>query len=38
VTVQVRSTAVDLMRAAEQVQGSPDEQPTEELLALPVAA
>ncbi len=38
VTVQVRSTAVDLMRAAEQVQGSPDEQPTEELLALPAAA
>jgi uncharacterized membrane protein YgaE (UPF0421/DUF939 family) len=34
VTVQVHSTAVDLMRAAEQVQGSPDEQPTEELLAL----
>ena len=38
VTVQVRSTAVDLMRAAEHVQGSPDEQPTEELLALPAAA
>jgi uncharacterized membrane protein YgaE (UPF0421/DUF939 family) len=38
VTVQVRSTAVDLMRAAEQVQGEPDEQPTEELLALPAAA
>ena len=35
VTVPVRSTAVDLMRAAEQVAGSPDEQPTEELLALP---
>jgi uncharacterized membrane protein YgaE (UPF0421/DUF939 family) len=34
VTAQVRSTAVDLMRAAEQVQGTPDEQPTEELLAL----
>jgi hypothetical protein len=28
---------VDLMRAAEQVQGAPEEQPTEELLALPVA-
>jgi uncharacterized membrane protein YgaE (UPF0421/DUF939 family) len=38
VTVQVRSTAVDLMRAAEHVQGSPDEQPTEELLAAPAAA
>jgi uncharacterized membrane protein YgaE (UPF0421/DUF939 family) len=37
VAVQVRSTAVDLMRAAEQVQGAPEEQPTEELLALPVA-
>jgi uncharacterized membrane protein YgaE (UPF0421/DUF939 family) len=36
--IQVRSTAVDLMRAAEQVQGAPDEQPTEELLALPAAA
>jgi uncharacterized membrane protein YgaE (UPF0421/DUF939 family) len=36
--VQVRSTAVDLMRAAEQIQGAPDEQPTEELLALPAVA
>jgi uncharacterized membrane protein YgaE (UPF0421/DUF939 family) len=36
VTVQVRSTAVDLMRAAEQVQGSPgDLPPTEELLTVP---
>ncbi len=34
VTVPIRSTAVDLMRAAEQVQGAPDEMPTEELLAL----
>jgi uncharacterized membrane protein YgaE (UPF0421/DUF939 family) len=33
VTVPVRSTAVDLMRAAEQVAGTPDEAPTEELLA-----
>jgi uncharacterized membrane protein YgaE (UPF0421/DUF939 family) len=34
VTVQVRSTAVDLMRAAEQVLGAPEELPTEELLAV----
>ena len=33
---QVRSTAVDLMRAAELVAGAPEEQPTEEL--LPAAA
>jgi uncharacterized membrane protein YgaE (UPF0421/DUF939 family) len=38
VTVQVRSTAVDLMRAAEQVQGAAgDLPPTEELLAVPAA-
>jgi uncharacterized membrane protein YgaE (UPF0421/DUF939 family) len=36
--VQVSSTAVDLMRAAEQVQGAPDRHPTEELLAVRPAA
>jgi uncharacterized membrane protein YgaE (UPF0421/DUF939 family) len=35
VGAQVRSTAVDLMRAAELVAGAPDELPTEELLLLP---
>ena len=34
ILAQVRSTAVDLMRAAELVAGSPDEQPTEELLPV----
>jgi hypothetical protein len=32
ILAQVRSTAVDLMRAAELVAGAPEEQPTEELL------
>jgi len=36
ILAQVRSTAVDLMRAAELVAGAPEEQPTEEL--LPAAA
>jgi hypothetical protein len=36
VSGQVRSTAVDLMRAAELIAGVPDELPTEELLLLPV--
>jgi uncharacterized membrane protein YgaE (UPF0421/DUF939 family) len=35
ILAQVRSTAVDLMRAAELVAGSPDELPTEELIPLP---
>jgi uncharacterized membrane protein YgaE (UPF0421/DUF939 family) len=35
ILAQVRSTAVDLTRAAEQVAGSPELLPTEELLALP---
>jgi uncharacterized membrane protein YgaE (UPF0421/DUF939 family) len=35
ILAQVRSTAVDPMRAAELVAGSPDELPTEELVALP---
>jgi hypothetical protein len=35
ILAQVRSTAVDLMRAAELVAGSPDELPTEELVPLP---
>jgi uncharacterized membrane protein YgaE (UPF0421/DUF939 family) len=35
VAAQVRSTAVDLMRAAELVAGAPDELPTEELLLIP---
>jgi hypothetical protein len=34
ILAQVRSTAVDLMRAAELVAGAPDEQPTEELLPV----
>ncbi len=38
ILAQVRSTAVDLMRAAELVAGSPDEQPTEELLPALAAA
>jgi hypothetical protein len=32
----VRSTAVDLMRAADLVAGAPVEQPTEELLAVQI--
>jgi len=36
VAAQVRSTAVDLMRAAELVAGAPEELPTEELLLTPV--
>jgi hypothetical protein len=35
VSAQIRSTAVDLMRAAELVDGAPDELPTEELLLRP---
>jgi uncharacterized membrane protein YgaE (UPF0421/DUF939 family) len=35
VSAQIRSTAVDLMRAAELVSGAPDELPTEELLLMP---
>ena len=35
VAAQVRSTAVDLMRAAELVTGAPEELPTEELLLRP---
>jgi hypothetical protein len=35
VSAQIRSTAVDLMRAAELVGGAPDELPTEELLLRP---
>jgi uncharacterized membrane protein YgaE (UPF0421/DUF939 family) len=38
VSAQIRSTAVDLMRAAELVAGAPDELPTEELLLLPAPA
>jgi len=34
ILAQVRSTAVDLMRAAELVAGAPDELPTEELIVL----
>jgi hypothetical protein len=34
----VRSTAVDLMRAAELVAGEPGELPTEELLLMPAPA
>jgi uncharacterized membrane protein YgaE (UPF0421/DUF939 family) len=34
ILTQVRSTAVDLMRAAELVAGAPEEQPTEELLPV----
>jgi uncharacterized membrane protein YgaE (UPF0421/DUF939 family) len=37
ILAQVRSTAVDLIRAAELVAGAPDEQPTEELLPTPAA-
>jgi uncharacterized membrane protein YgaE (UPF0421/DUF939 family) len=37
VLAQVRSTAVDLARAAELVAGPPDGLPTEELLALPLS-
>ncbi len=35
VGAQIRSTAVDLMRAAEFVSGAPDQLPTEELLLVP---
>jgi uncharacterized membrane protein YgaE (UPF0421/DUF939 family) len=35
IVAQVRSTAVDVMRAAELVAGAPEEQPTEELLPVP---
>ena len=38
ILAQVRSTAVDLMRAAELVAGNPEEQPTEELLPSLAAA
>ena len=37
-TESVRSTAVDLMRAAELVAGAPEELPTEELLLADLAA